>query len=139
MHRLAPERYPALFESTASGTQQSRWDVLLHTDGRFFRLDSDGVTRDAQGQGRCPETFCRYWMQCGALSTCCVIRVRMLLHSVAGWALLLDYELAGQVEPVLKLPVRTDGLPMALALRCPAAVLRDRHSGVFLIVAELGK
>lgn len=38
MHRLAPERYPALFESTASGTQQSRWDVLLHTDGRFFRL-----------------------------------------------------------------------------------------------------
>ncbi len=48
-----------------------------------------------------------------------------------GWALLLDYELAAQVEPVLKLPVRTDGLPMALALRCPAAVLRDRHSGVF--------
>src|SRR5690606_377763 len=45
-----------------------------------------------------------------------------------GWALLLDYELAGQIEPILNLPQRTDGLPSAIALRCPAAVLRERDS-----------
>ncbi|AIC10599.1 aminodeoxychorismate synthase component I [Xylella fastidiosa] len=137
MHRLAPERYPALFESTASGTQQSRWDVLLHTDGRFFRLDSDGVTRDAQGRalsGDFLQVLDAVWSTEYVLRDTCEDAPPFR----GGWALLLDYELAGQVEPVLKLPVRTDGLPMALALRCPAAVLRDRHSGVFLIVAELG-
>ena len=29
LHRLAPARYPALFESSAHGTAQGRWDLLL--------------------------------------------------------------------------------------------------------------
>src|SRR5690606_17245313 len=53
-----------------------------------------------------------------------------------GWALLLDYELAGQIEPTLNLPQRDDGLPSAVALRCPAAVLRERDSSRCVAVAE---
>jgi anthranilate synthase component 1 len=53
-----------------------------------------------------------------------------------GWALMLDYELAGQIETVLHLPARADGLPSALALRCPAAVLHDRVLGQFHAVCE---
>ena len=53
-----------------------------------------------------------------------------------GWALFLAYELAAQVEPVLALPAAGGGLPVALALRCPAAVLRDRASGDCVAVAE---
>ena len=42
------------------------------------------------------------------------------------------------VEPVLALPMRTAGpRPLALALRCPAAILRDRASGECIAVAEL--
>lgn len=67
-----------------------------------------------------------------------------------GWALLLDYELAEQIEPVLMharasaggpSPGSADasaGAPVALALRCPAAVLRDRASGDCVAVAERG-
>jgi anthranilate synthase component 1 len=55
-----------------------------------------------------------------------------------GWALFLAYELAGQVEPSLALPRAPGPLPVALALRCPAAVLRDRASGRCVAVAEDG-
>ncbi|MDB6163637.1 MAG: hypothetical protein JWL98_1069, partial [Xanthomonadaceae bacterium] len=53
-----------------------------------------------------------------------------------GWALYLGYALAGQIEPVVGLPPCEGGLPIAAALRCPAAVLRDHQSGQCMIVAE---
>jgi len=56
-----------------------------------------------------------------------------------GWALMLDYELASQVEPVLPARARDDGRPCALALRCPAAVLHDHQTICCFIVAEAGQ
>ena len=53
-----------------------------------------------------------------------------------GWALFLGYELATQVEPVLKLPQAQGALPVAAALRCPAALLRDHATGECVIVVE---
>ncbi|HET7842728.1 MAG TPA: aminodeoxychorismate synthase, component I, partial [Xanthomonadales bacterium] len=40
-----------------------------------------------------------------------------------GWVLLLGYEAAAACEPRLKLPAAAGGLPDALALRCPAAIV----------------
>ena len=54
-----------------------------------------------------------------------------------GWALYLGYELAGEIEPRLRLPPpRGDGAPVALALRCPAAIVVDHARGVTLLLAE---
>ncbi len=53
-----------------------------------------------------------------------------------GWALFLGYELAAQVEPVLRLPDTESGLPVALALRCPAAILRDHATGECVAIVE---
>ncbi len=136
LHRLAPERYPALFESSASGTAHGRWDLLLCTDGGLLRLDADGLTRDRSGAvvaGGFLAALDAAWQAER------VPRVETELPFRGGWALLLDYELAAQVEPVLRLPLRTDGLPLALALRCPAAVLRDRRDGRCVAVAEAGR
>jgi anthranilate synthase component 1 len=44
--------------------------------------------------------------------------------------------LAGQIEPVLRLPQAEGGLPTALALRCPAAVLRDHATGECVAIVE---
>ena len=44
LHRLAPQRYPLLLESTAAG-RQGRWDMLLMADGGQLRLDTDGYVR----------------------------------------------------------------------------------------------
>ena len=138
LHRLAPARYPLLLESVASGTAQGRWDLLLASDGSGLALDTDGVLRDLDGAvlpGSFLEALDAQW------------RPLRLPQDAAspwpfrgGWALLLDYELAAQIEPVLELPRRpAGGRPQALALRCPAAVLRDRASGRCVAVAEAGQ
>ena len=55
IHRQAPTRYPLLLESSAAGTAQGRWDLLLVADGGSLRLDADGVTRDESGGDAGPD------------------------------------------------------------------------------------
>ena len=59
------------------------------------------------------------------------------LPFTGGWLLYLGYEIAQEIEPTLRLPASPDPLT-ALALRAPAAWLRDRHSGQSCVVAEAG-
>lgn len=135
LHRQDPQRYPALLESVASGTAQGRWDLLLVANGDGLRLDADGITRTLQGgveAGDFLAALDRQW-QAQRLP-----REEPRWPFRGGWALLLDYELAQQVEPVLQLPQADDGRPVALALRCPAAILRDRSSGDCVALAEPG-
>jgi anthranilate synthase component 1 len=136
LHRLDPVRYPVLLESSATGAH-GRWDMLLAHAGERFALDRDGVVRDQQGAvlaGRFLDALDARWQArrsaCGA-DTAVPFR--------GGWALLLGYELARQVEPVLRLPQADGGLPVACALRCPAAVLRDRRTGECIAVAGAGE
>ena len=136
LHRLAPSRYPLLLESVASGTAQGRWDLLLATSGEGLRLDRDGVTRALDGPAR-PGTFLQALDAAWQATRDPVADPRWPF--AGGWALLLDYELAAQVEPVLQLPARSGGRPPALALRCPAAVLRDRQDGSCVLLVEPGQ
>ncbi len=135
LHRQSPSRYPLLLESVASGTAQGRWDLLLATDGEGFRLDADGVTRNLRGEAQTGDFLAvldQHW-QAQRIG-----REEPRWPFRGGWALLLGYELAGQVEPVLSLPETSGPLPVALALRCPAAVLKDHGTGACVAVAEAG-
>jgi anthranilate synthase component 1 len=51
---------------------------------------------------------------------------------------MLGYELAAQWEPRLRLPPTAPALPVAVALRCPAAILVDRIAQRTYLVAEPG-
>ncbi len=133
VHRAAPARYPLLLQSVAHGSAHARWDLLLAADGGLLQLGNDGVTRDAQGaavEGRFLEALDREW-QAGRID-----------HQAprwpfrGGWALFLGYELARQVEPVLRLADAAGALPVAIARRCPAAILRDHATGECVAVAE---
>jgi anthranilate synthase component 1 len=136
LHRFAPARYPALLESVASGTAQGRWDLLLAGNGESLSLAHDGVTRREDGEaveGDFLAALDRAWR---AQRTS---REEPRWPFRGGWALFLGYELAAQVEPVLQLPPAPGVLPVAAALRCPAALLRDHASGECIIVAEAGE
>lgn len=135
LHRLAPARYPALFESTAHGTAHGRWDLLLVASGGSLALGADGVTRDERGgavEGDFLAALDRAWRAER------IARDEPRWPFRGGWALLLGYELAAQVEPILHVPPAPGGLPVACALRCPAAVLRDHATGECVAVAEVG-
>jgi len=136
LHRLDPRRYPVLLESAAHGTAQGRWDVLLATDGGRLELHADGVTRDIDG-GEVRGDFLSVLDDAWRREQ--VPRDEPRWPFRGGWALLLGYELAAQVEPVLALPRAVGGLPVACALRCPAAILRDHATGDCVAVAEAGR
>src|SRR5690554_7535514 len=107
--------------------------MLLVSSGTALALGPDGITRDGSGaplaNGFLDELDARW----RALRQ---PREEPRWPFRGGWALLLGYELGAQVEPVLRLPPAPGALPVAAALRCPAAVLRDRTTGECVAVAE---
>ena len=136
LHRCLPGRYPLLLESVADGTPRSRWDLLLVADGNGFRGDPAGTVATLDGRALESGFFDqleRAWhVQRSERSD-----DDLPFHG--GWALYLGYELVGEIEPSLRLP-RSDAIqmPTALALRCPAALLRDRERGTVTAIAEPG-
>ncbi|MGN6513437.1 MAG: aminodeoxychorismate synthase component I [Lysobacteraceae bacterium] len=136
LQRAAPARYPLLLESSAAGTAQGRWDLLLVANGESLVLDRAGATRLGDGSAAGAPFLAAldaWWQSLRAPRD----EPRWPFHG--GWALFLAYELAAQVEPILALPDAPGRPPVALALRCPAAVLRDHATGECCAVAEAGE
>jgi anthranilate synthase component I len=135
LQRLAPERYALLLESVAYSKNLSRWDFLFIANGEGLVCSADGQTSDFAGEkipGRFLDALDAKWEKSGEEKEDFGIPFR------GGWALFLAYELASQIESRLKLPVSGGPLPMALALRCPAAILRNKNTGEVFFIAEQG-
>lgn len=136
LHRAWPQRYPMLLESAAGGTRHSSWDILHVHDGSGIVLDHQHHLRTQSGEplaGGFLDALDGQWRMAGPIAA----HDELPFHG--GWALYLSYELAAEVEPILRLPASREAGPIALALRCPAAVLRHRGSGEVLAVAEPGR
>ncbi|MGN2244332.1 aminodeoxychorismate synthase component I [Frateuria sp. GZRR33] len=128
------DRYPCLLESVVRGSAQARYDILFAFPGDCLTLCGDGRLLDGQGrrlEGGFLDALDAAW-QAECQPAC-----DDGLPFQGGWVLLLAYELAGQIEPRLRLP-SGHGLPTALALRCPAAVIVDHARDRTMLVAEAG-
>jgi anthranilate synthase component I len=122
-------------ESSAAGTAQGRWDLLLATNGGSLTLSpGDDSVRREDGSRTGMDFLRSLDADWASLQTA---RDEPRWPFRGGWALFLGYELAAEVEPILALQRASGGLPVALALRCPAAVLRDRSTGECMVVAEM--
>ena len=136
-----PRRYPGLLESNAAGAQ-ARFDILFAFPQSLLALHADGRVRDGAGRergARFLDALDALWREeCAGLSAPAVAAdVHPQLPFRGGWLLFLAYELAAEIEPRLKLPAAPDAeLPVALALRCPAAIVVDRERNCTILVAE---
>jgi anthranilate synthase component I len=131
-----PQRYPCLLESVTHGGAQARYDVLFAFPQEALTLRHDGSVSDSKGHD-CGTNFLdamdAAWKQVATKDTCGD------LPFAGGWALFLGYELAAEIEPSLRLPAAPEPtIPVALALRCPAAVIIDRIAQQTLLIAEPG-
>jgi 4-amino-4-deoxychorismate synthase (2-amino-4-deoxychorismate-forming) component I len=130
-----PEVYPGLLESsTHPGTQSTgaRFDILPISSGEILRLGADGALHGPYTVGG--GFFCALeeWWRALRTPTSAVP-----LPFSGGWLVYLGYEMAAEVEPKLRLPAGPDDI-VALAIRTPAAWIRDHSTGRAWLVAEPG-
>jgi anthranilate synthase component 1 len=128
MHRLAPERYPFLLQSTAVAPPLGRYDILFAFPGRA--LEADPYGREDSRSGEFLSKLDEWWQHEYRPP------VRSELPFTGGWFVYLGYELAQEIEPSLRLPPDMV-LPAAFAVRCPAAVVFDHvHDQAFWVVEQ---
>ena len=133
LHGHDPRRYPFLLESAAAGTSQGRYDILFAEPGERLVLDADHrLTGPGASAGSGFLTALNGWWQRERVD-----RDGGEQPFRGGWFLFLGYELAGEVEPTLRLH-RPSGLPVAAAVRVRAAVVLDRQARRAWAVAEEG-
>lgn len=133
LHQTSPSRYPFLLESAASGTPQGRFDILFAFPGDSLVLDANYRLTGPAAAGATDflSGLNGWWQHEHVELTPDALPFR------GGWFLFLAYELATQVEPILGLTAEP-GVPVALAVRVPCAVIMDHQLGQAWLVAESG-
>jgi anthranilate synthase component I len=131
-----PASYPGLLESVAGGMAAagsgSRFDILPIAGGESLCLSSDGRLAGPHAGTKGFLAALENWWTALRLP-----EAESLLPFTGGWLLYLGYELASEVEPRLRLPRSPDPV-VALAIRAPAAWIRDRATGRAWLTAEPG-
>jgi 4-amino-4-deoxychorismate synthase (2-amino-4-deoxychorismate-forming) component I len=116
----------------AAASSGSRFDILPMAGGECLRLNSDGrLSGPHAGAMGFLAALEHWWTALREPAT------ESLLPFTGGWLLYLGYELASEVEPRLRLPHSPDPV-VALAIRTPAAWIRDRATGRAWLTAEPG-
>jgi anthranilate synthase component 1 len=131
-HADNPRAFPCLLESVSGSGGREAFDLLFATDGH--RIEAPTTVPVAGGGRPFLDALDREW----AAERQPRGEADADLPFRGGWVLMLGYELAGECEPRLRLPRSPSGMPYALALRAPAAAIRDRRSGRTTLVAEAG-
>lgn len=132
LHSARPERYPYLLESVSGAHGQGRYDLLFASSGETLALDAEGRLDGPQTAESGFLTHLDAWWR----------RLRANqpgdLPFQGGWFVFAGYELAGEIEPGLRLPRPDTGFPVAFAARCPAGLVRNKRTGVVTLVCEPG-
>jgi anthranilate synthase component 1 len=130
-----PDLYPGLLESSAPvGTLVSggRFDILPISSGERLRLSAArGLSGPHAGTAGFFRALDAWWRSLR------VPKRSSALPFTGGWLLYLGYELSAEIEPRLRLPPSDDPV-IGLAVRTPAAWIRDRVSRQSWLIAEAG-
>lgn len=127
LHAQNPACYPFLLESVST-SPHARYSLLFAFPQETLRLDN------MEEESFCARLDAAWKGYRGKHPT---VQGETLPFR-GGWFLYLGYELAGQLEPSLKLPKEQGGLPIAMAVRIPVAAIVDHHKNETIILAEEG-
>jgi anthranilate synthase component 1 len=116
-----PARYPCLLESVSGSSKTARYDIL-------FALPQESIELRPESTERFLDKLDNAWRNASSDE-------RDTLPFHGGWLLFLSYELAAEIEPSLHRDSESN-LPIALAVRCPAAIVVDRIALTTTFIVE---
>jgi anthranilate synthase component 1 len=126
-----PARFPAVLDSAATGGTLGRFIILFAAPGEQLVLGADGGIEGPGAGHRFCARLDSWWRSERGYAP------PAPWPFAGGWFLYLGYELAGEVEPTLRLP--PSPLPIvALAWRMRAALVHDQSNGRSVVLAEEG-
>jgi len=138
LFQLKPDVYPYILASTATGNN-SRFDILFAHPQQSLELNDTETIKAGPGfldslhsgwlKDRIENGDANYASTPDPDSP-------YRLPFTGGWFIYLCYELAAEIEPVLKLPAGAQDDPVAMAVRCPSAVIYDHQRKQHIAVAE---
>ena len=144
LHRLVPARYPFLLESPGATTAQAHFDILFACPGETLRMDENWkLSGDHAGQYTGFLAALDAWWASepaeGRAGICSVPDAAEIpdLPFQGGWFIFLAYELVRETEPTVG-SAALSGFPVALAVRIPVALIRNRQSGQAWLLVEPG-
>jgi anthranilate synthase component 1 len=138
LFQLKPDVYPYMLASTATGNN-SRFDILFAHPQQSLELNAPQTHKGGPGF---LESVHRWWLKEKIESDSVDITgtpdsgSSYRLPYTGGWFIYLSYELAAEIEPRLKLPAGSQDTPVAMAVRCPSAVIYDHQRKQHVAVAE---
>jgi anthranilate synthase component 1 len=135
LYQLKPDSYPYLLASTAKGNN-SRFDILFaHPQQSLVLYDQD----QSELEPGFLDALHSWWLQ-DKIDAVNVVdsHSSQYLPFTGGWFIYLSYELAAEIEPVLDLPPGERDDPVAMAVRCPCAVIYDHQRKQHIAIAEEG-
>ncbi|NOQ88604.1 MAG: aminodeoxychorismate synthase, component I, partial [Gammaproteobacteria bacterium] len=131
-------RYPYLLTSSAVRQNNTQFDILIACPQYELTLNSDKTldcsNKDLDVSPGFFETLENYYQQNKTETP----GNKENLPFTGGWFVYLSYEMAEEIEPCLSLPSLPVAQPLAVAARCPAAIIIDKQNQQCIAIAETG-
>lgn len=135
------KRYPYLLLSSASRQNNTQYDIVIACPQYLLTLNADKTlhctNRALALQAGFFETLESFYQNNKSETSQAAASIASdELPFSGGWFVYLAYEMAEEIEPCLKLPTLPDDQPLAVAARCPAAIIVDKKNKQCFAVAE---
>ena len=129
-------RYPYLLSSSAVRQNNTQYDILLAFPQYRLTLNADKTLHCTDESLPLSDGFFATLENFYQQNKVAESEANDNLPFTGGWFVYLAYEMAEEIEPRLSLPPLPEAQPLAVAARCPAAIVVDKKKQQIFAVAE---
>ncbi len=129
-------RYPYLLSSSAVRQNNTQYDILLAFPQYTLTLNADKTLHCTDESLLLADGFFATLENFYQQNKVAESEASDTLPFTGGWFVYLAYEMAEEIEPRLSLPSLPEAQPLAVAARCPAAIVVDKKKQQIFAVAE---